>query len=164
MKAVIPIFLIAIVAGVAAFLIVDPLHDRAAAYKSENEAILDQLPPPPVAKEVASTHDPYTEDGIGSLLNRAKGWLLLTVYGVPEAMSADDVIAWYQEQLPSGWTSRVEETANGADPQTGEPRPPIRHLIMTSGVKQAFIDLTDMNPGGGHTYEVAIDHKGAEAQ
>ena len=163
MKAVIPIFLIAIAAGVAAFLVVDPLHDRAAAYKSENEAILDQLPPPPVAREVTSAQEPYEQEGISSIINRSEGWVLTIVYGVPEGMSADDVIAWYQDQLPPGWSSHVDELPNGADPQTGQPRPPIRHLVMVSGEKQAAIDLTNMQEGANQTFELAIDHKGGRS-
>jgi len=161
MKAVIPIFLIAIVVGVAAFFIVDPLHDRAAAYKSENERVQEQFAPPPLAQVVTSEQKAYEADGINSILNRAEGWVLTTVYGVPEAMTIDEVTAWYQENLPEGWTAELNEIPDGANPQTGQPNPPIRHLIMVSGEKQVVIDLMNMNPGKNQTYQVAIDYKGA---
>jgi hypothetical protein len=163
MKAVIPIFLIAIAAGVAAFMVLDPLHDRAGAYKSDNEAILDLLTPPAEAKLVSSEQVAYEDEGISSILNRAEGWVLTIVYGVPEATSIDDLIAWYRRDLPAGWAARVEDTPDGADPQTGAPRPPLRKLFLTSGEKLATLDFTNMNPGANHTYQLSIDHKGAVA-
>lgn len=162
MKAVIPIFLIAIVAGVAAFIIIDPFYDRAAAYKAENERLLTQFSPPPVAKVVSSEQRAYESEGIASLLNRAKGWTLTVVYGVPEAVTADDVVAWYRDKLPSGWTEEIKEAPGGANPQTGQPNPPLRTWIAQSGSSRVAINLDKLNPAGQHTYEVSIDHKGAE--
>jgi hypothetical protein len=161
MKAVIPIFLIAILAGVAAFLVLDPLKDRAAAYKSENEEILAELGPPPVAQVVSSEHKAYEEEGITSILNRAKGWTLNVVYGVPEVVTVDNVIEYYQQNLPAGWTAAVTEQPGGANSTTGEPLPPIRTLTLLNGKKQAILNLEKLNPGGPHTYEVVIDYKGA---
>jgi hypothetical protein len=163
MKAVIPIFLIAILAGVAAFTILDPLKDRAAAYKSENESILVELQPPPVAQVVSTEHKSYEDEGISSVLNRAKGWTLNVVYGVPEVVTADNVIEFYQQNLPSGWTASVSEQPGGADTVTGQPNPPIRMMTLVNGKKQAILNLEKLNPGGPHTYELVIDYKGATA-
>jgi hypothetical protein len=164
MKAVIPIFLIAILGGVAAFMVLDPLKDRAAAYKSENEAILVQLQPLPVARVVSSEHTAYKDDGVTSILNRSKGWTLNVVYGVPEVVTPENVIEYYQQNLPAGWTAKVDETPGGADPQTGAPKPPLKSMTLTSGDALASIDLSALNPGGNHTYTVVIDHKGVKNQ
>ena len=48
-------------------------------------------------------------------------------------------------------------------PVSGQPNPPLRYLTLTSGEKQVAINLDNMNPGGPHTYEVSIDHKGARS-
>lgn len=160
MKAVIPIFLIAILGGVAAFMVLDPLKDRAAAYKSENASILNQLKPPPVARVVSSEDFSYEDEGITSILNRAKGWTLNVVYGVPDVVTIDNVIDFYMQNLPQGWTGAVSEEPGGADPASGQPLASLRTLTLSSGKKLATIKLEKMNPGGPHTYEVIIDHKG----
>jgi hypothetical protein len=162
MKAVIPIFLIAILGGVAAFMVLDPLKDRAAAYKSENDAILAQLQPLPVAQVVSSEQVAYEDDGVTSILNRAKGWTLNVVYGVPQVVTPDNVIEFYQQNLPPGWTANVTETPGGANAQTGAPNPPLKAMTLTSGDKMATIDLSALNPGGNHTYTVVIDYKGVK--
>ena len=161
MKAVIPIFLIAIAAAVAAFLVLDPLHDRAAAYKSANERILAQLKHPPVAELVSSKQDPYEEEGVSSLLNRAKGWTLSQVYKVPDVVKSDDVTAFYQQNPPAGWQAEVIEVPGGVNSVSGQPLPSHRNLRFSSGDQRIDINLDNMYEGGPHTYEVAIDHKGA---
>src|SRR5687768_344407 len=139
MKAVIPIFLLAILGGVAAFMVIDPLEDRAASYKSENEALLEQLKPPPVAQVVSTEHVAYEDDGVTSILNRAEGWTLSVVYGVPEVVTPENVIEFYQQNLPSGWTAVVNETPGGANAQTGAPTPPPKSMTLQSGEKLALI-------------------------
>ncbi|MGE0687697.1 MAG: hypothetical protein AB7P33_13205 [Dehalococcoidia bacterium] len=163
MKAVIPIFLIAILAGVAAFMLLDPLKDRAAAYKAENESVLAELKPPPVAQIVSTEHRSYEDDGITSILNRAKGWTLNIVYGVPEVVTVENVIEFYQANLPAGWTATVTERPGGANSTTGQPNPPLRTMTLVNGKKQATIDLEKLNPGGPHTYEMVIDYQGVDA-
>jgi hypothetical protein len=109
---------------------------------------------------VSTEHNAYEEEGITSILNRAKGWTLNVVYGVPEVVTADNVIEFYQKNLPSGWTATVSERPGGADSTSGQPNPPLKTLTLVNGKKEAVIDLEKMNPGGPHTYEMIIDYKG----
>src|SRR5215207_8301847 len=123
MKAVIPIFLIAIAVGVAAFMALDPLQDRAGEYQDANDRILASMTHPPVARVLSMKQDAYEEEGITSILNRAKGWTLRVVYTVPEGVKADDISAFYEQNVPSGWQVQVVEVPSGVDPVSGQPRP-----------------------------------------
>lgn len=162
MKAVIPIFLIAIAAGVAAFMVLDPLQDRAAAYKEGNERILASMTHLPVARVVSMKQDAYEEEGITSILNRAKGWTLRVVYTVPEGVKSEDVTAFYEQNVPPGWQVQVVDVPSGVDPVSGQPRPVHRNVTFVSGERRVDVNTENMYEGGPRNYEVIIDQKGVK--
>ncbi len=128
-------------------------------YVRENERILEALPQVPGATRVRVESSPYYEGD--SAWSPVSGYTTNVVYQTPPEMTDEEVINFYVENMSEDWQADVEEIPI-VEIGTGERKGTALMLHFTRGTTMVSVNTDNMYAGGPHTFEVAVDHRGAK--
>ena len=149
--------LVIAVAGIGLALAAIACGADVASYVYHNESILEALPALPGAEWLSTEHDPYYEEGVWGPV----GWTTNVIYKAPPEMTDQDVIDFYVQNMGQDWQSRVEEVPV-VELGTGEQKGMVLQVEFSKGTAIVSMNTDNMFEGGPHTFEVSIDHRGAE--
>jgi hypothetical protein len=121
--------------------------------------MLRVLPTPPGSQQLSVQHNPYFRER-GPLSGIPIGWTTNVTYRAPAGMTANDVIEFYLLNMPDAWLREVErvpviDLLTGM--QTGKQ---YLHAAFTWGGGLVAVNTDNMEAGGPHTFELAVDYRG----
>ncbi|UCH86319.1 MAG: hypothetical protein JSU97_07240 [Dehalococcoidia bacterium] len=145
------------VAGIGLALVAIACGADVASYVYHNEKILETLPALPGAEWLSTEHDPYYEEGVWG----AVGWTTNVIYKAPAEMTDQDVVDFYVQNMGQDWQEQVEEVPI-VEIGTGEEKGRALQVEFSKGTAIVSVNTDNMFEGGPHTFEVSIDHRGAE--
>jgi len=90
------------------------------------------------------------------------GWTTNVIYKAPPEMTDQEVIEFYVQNMGQDWQGRVEEVPI-VEVGTGEQKGRVLHVEFSRGTAIVSVNTDNMFEGGPHTFEVAIDCRGAKS-
>jgi len=146
------------VAGIALALAATACGPDEASYVHRNEGILEALPALPGAERLSMEHNPYYEEGGWAPI----GWTTNVIYKAPPEMTDQEVIDFYVQNMGEDWQGRVEEVPI-VEVGTGGQKGRVLQAQFSKGTAIVSVNTDNMFEGGPHTFEVAIDFRGAKS-
>lgn len=145
------------VAGIALALAATACVADVASYVHKNESILEALPALPGAEWLSTEHNAYYDERGWAPI----GWTTNVIYKASPEMTDQDVIDFYLQNMGQDWQGRVEEVPI-VEFGTGEQKGRVLLVDFRRAPALVSVNTDNMYEGGPHTFEVAIDYRGAE--
>lgn len=129
-------------------------------YVKVNQTILDQLPVYAGSTVESRTDNPYYTNEQGPV----SGYTTNVVYRVSPAVTDDDVIGFYIEQLGDDWQYCAEQyPIMSAVPAGATPAPPLGVVKIVAFFRAGAavsVNADGLSPvTRSNTYEIAVDHE-----
>jgi hypothetical protein len=121
-----------------------------------NREILDALPVYAGAERTDVSDNPYFTDS-----GERVGYTTNVIYDPPDGTTDREVIDFYMETMPAEWDRRAQEIPI-VEAGSGEQRGVILGAAFTRGEATVSVNTDNMMPDAPGTFEVAIDHNGAQ--